>query len=45
MNNQENHPLLKIKEVSELLGISVSRINHLIAMATFLKKSKFPLKE
>ena len=38
MNNQENRPFLNIKEVSELLGISVSTINRLI------KKGEFPLK-
>ena len=38
MNNQENRPFLNIKEVSELLGISVSTINRLI------KKGDFPLK-
>ena len=38
MNNQENRPFLNIKEVSELLGISVSTINRLI------KRGNFPLK-
>ena len=38
MNNQENRPFLNIKEVSELLGISVSTINRLI------KRGKFPPK-
>ena len=38
MNDQENRPFLNIKEVSELLGISVSTINRLI------KRGKFPLK-
>jgi len=38
MNNQENRPFLNIKEVSELLGISISTINRLI------KKGKFPPK-
>ena len=38
MNNQENRPFLNIKEVSELLGISVSTINRLI------KRGKFPSK-
>ena len=38
MNNQENRPFLNIKEVSELLGISVSTINRLI------KKGEFPSK-
>ena len=38
MINQENRPFLTIKEVSEMLGISVSTINHLI------KRGDFPLK-
>ena len=38
MINQENRPFLTIKEVSEMLGISVSTINRLI------KKGDFPLK-
>ena len=38
MNNQENRPFLTIKEVSKLLGISVSTINRLI------KKGDFPPK-
>ena len=38
MNNQENRPFLTIKEVSEMLGISVSTINRLI------KRGDFPLK-
>ena len=38
MNDQENHPFLNIKEVSELLGISVSKINRLI------KRGEFPPK-
>ena len=38
MNNQENRPFLNIKEVSVLLGISISTINRLI------KKGKFPRK-
>ena len=37
MNSQE-HPFLTIKEVSKLLGISVSTINRLI------KKEEFPPK-
>jgi len=36
--NSQNRPFLNIKEVSELLGISVSTINHLI------KRGKFPPK-
>ena len=38
MTNQENRPFLNIKEVSVLLGISISTINRLI------KKGKFPPK-
>ena len=38
MNNQENRPILTIKETSDLIGISVSTINRLI------KKGKFPQK-
>ena len=38
MINQENRPFLTIKEVSEMLGISVSTINRLI------KKGEFPSK-
>ena len=36
--NSQNRPFLTIKEVSELLGISVSTINRLI------KKGEFPQK-
>ena len=38
MINQENRPFLTIKEVSNLIGLSVSTINRLI------KKEAFPLK-
>ena len=38
MINQENRPFLTIKEVSNLIGLSVSTINRLI------KKGDFPLK-
>ena len=38
MTNTENRPFLTIKEVSKLLGISVSTINRLI------KKGDFPSK-
>ena len=38
MTNPENRPFLTIKEVSNLLGISVSTINRLI------KKEEFPSK-
>ena len=40
MNNQENRPFLNIKEVSELLGISVSTINRLIKRGEFPPKVK-----
>ncbi len=38
--NQENRPFLSIKEVSELLGISVSTINRLIKRGDFPPKIK-----
>ena len=38
--NQENRPFLNIKEVSELLGISVSTINRLIKRGDFPSKVK-----
>ena len=38
MINQENRPFLTIKEVSNLIGFSVSTINRLV------KKGDFPLK-
>ncbi len=38
MTNSENRPFLTIKEVSKLLGLSVSTINRLV------KNGKFPLK-
>ena len=38
MNNQENRPILTIKETSDLIGISVSTINR------FIKQGKFPQK-
>ena len=38
--NQENRPFLSIKEVSELLGISVSTINRLIKRGEFPPKIK-----
>ena len=38
--NQENRPFLTIKEVSNLLGISVSTINRLIKIGDFPKKFK-----
>ena len=40
MNNQENRPFLNIKEVSELLGISVSTVNRLIKKGDFPPKIK-----
>ena len=40
MNNQENRPFLNIKEVSNLLGISVSTINRLIKKGDFPPKIK-----
>ena len=40
MNYQENLPFLKIKEVSELLGISVSTIHRLIKNRDFPQKIK-----
>ena len=44
MNNQENRPFLNIKEVSELLGISVSTINRLIKKGQFPQKRKLSTK-
>jgi len=38
--NQENRPFLNIKEVSELLGISISTINRLIKRGEFPPKIK-----
>ncbi len=38
--NQENRPFLNIKEVSELLGISVSTVNRLIKKGDFPPKIK-----
>ena len=38
--NQENDPFLSIKEISELLGISVSTINRLIKIGDFPQKIK-----
>ena len=40
MINQENRPFLTIKEVSTLLGISVSTINRLIKRGEFPPKIK-----
>ncbi len=38
--NQENRPFLTIKEVSNLLGISVSTINRLVKKGDFPSKIK-----
>ena len=40
MNNPENRPFLTIKEVSNLLGISISTINRLIKKGNFPPKIK-----
>ena len=40
MTNSENRPFLTIKEVSKLLGISVSTINRLIKKGDFPNKIK-----
>ena len=40
MINQENRPFLTIKEVSNLLGISISTINRLIKKGDFPPKIK-----
>ena len=40
MNNPENLPFLTIKEVSNLLGISISTINRLIKRGDFPSKIK-----
>ena len=40
MNNPENLPFLTIKEVSNLLGISVSTINRLVKKGDFPSKIK-----
>ena len=38
--NSQNHPLLTIREVSELFGISISTINRLIKRGEFPPKVK-----
>ena len=38
--NIQNRPLLNLKEVSELLGISISTINRLIKNGDYPKKVK-----
>ena len=40
MTNSENHPFLTIKEVANLLGISISTINRLIKKGDFPSKIK-----
>ena len=44
MNNQENRPILTIKETSDLIGISVSTINRLIKQGKFPQKRKISTK-
>ncbi len=44
MINQENRPILTIKETSELIGISVSTINRLIKQGKFPQKRKLSTK-
>ena len=43
--NSQNRPFLNIKEVSELLGISVSTINRLIKRGDFPQKIKISTKK
>ena len=40
MTNSENRPFLTIKEVSKLIGLSVSTINRLIKKGEFTSKVK-----
>ena len=40
MSNTENRPFLNIKEVSNLLGISISTINRLVKKGDFPSKIK-----
>ena len=40
MTNSENRPFLTIKEVSKLIGLSVSTINRLIKKGDFPSKTK-----
>ena len=40
MTNSENRPFLTIKEVSNLLGISISTINRLVKKGDFPSKIK-----
>tara|TARA_B100000886_G_scaffold149549_1_gene101708 strand:- start:946 stop:1131 length:186 start_codon:yes stop_codon:yes gene_type:complete len=42
--NIQNRPLLNLKEVSELLGISISTINRLIKNGDFPKKVKISIR-
>ena len=44
MNNQENRPILTIKETSDLIGISVSTINRLIKQGKYTQKRKLSTK-
>ena len=44
MNNQENRPILTIKETSDLIGFSVSTINRLIKQGKFPQKRKLSTK-
>ena len=40
MTNSENRPFLTTKEVSQLIGLSVSTINRLVKKGDFPKKVK-----
>ena len=40
MSNSENRPFLTIKEVSKLIGLSVSTINRLVKKGDFPSKVK-----
>ena len=40
MTNSENRPFLTIKEVSQLIGLSVSTINRLVKKGDFPSKVK-----
>ena len=40
MTNSENRPFLTIKEVSKLIGLSVSTINRLVKKGNFPSKVK-----
>ena len=43
MTNSENRPFLTIKEVSKLIGLSVSTINGLVKKGDFPSKVKISL--